>query len=51
MKIKHWVHERRFLKIVVEVEEMLQKKELKKIISFKITETEKHGINAILIYK
>ena len=50
MKVKAWENERRYLKIPCDIEDMIKNNELHNVISLVITETEKHGINAILIY-
>ena len=50
MKVKCWENVRRYLIIPCDIENMINNKEINNIISLVITETEKYGVNAILIY-
>jgi hypothetical protein len=50
MKVKAWENVRRYLIIPCDIEKMINNNEISNIISLVITETEKHGVNAILIY-
>ena len=50
MKVKAWENVRRYLIIPCDIENMIKNNQLHNIISLVITETEKYGINAILIY-